>query len=277
MLLVVALVAASIGIAACDRLVDPPLPTDAEQFSPPAVYATWWNMTQACSRLTGSMAAVTWYKTSEVLRDPHNGALVVGYWVAASNRIVLATDAVFDGATVRHEMLHALIRGAGHPRNQFLGNCRGTVECAEACVQDGGAYPTPPETPIHITSDSLEITVQVVPQNPTHATDDGFFSVTVMARNRSSHWATVVPAVFVADSMRTFSYDVQGVMGDMTDDRHAIDPSERIFAPGETKKLVFDFRIGDDAFSQQLQPGNYSVTGGFSDYSSNYATFVVGP
>jgi len=40
-------VAAIVGLAACggDGLVDPPLPPDAEQFSPPAVYSTWWNMT----------------------------------------------------------------------------------------------------------------------------------------------------------------------------------------------------------------------------------------
>ena len=276
-LLVVAVVAASIGIAACDRLVDPPLPTDAEQFSPPVVYTTWWNMTQACSRLTGSMGAVTWYKTSEVLRDPHNGALVVGYWVAASNRIVLATDAVLDGRTVRHEMLHALLRVGGHPRSAFLGNCLGTVECAEACVQDAGAYPTPPETPIHIGSDSLELTVQIAPGSPTRSVDDGFFSVTVVARNRSAHWATVLPELFVADSMRTFSYDVQGAMGEITDDQHAIDPAERVFAPGESKRLVFDFRVGDDAFSHQLVPGNYSVRGAFSDFSSNLVPFVVGP
>src|SRR5258708_6682347 len=46
---VVALIG-SLGIAACDRLVDPPLPSDAATFTPPLVYSTWWKMTEACSK-----------------------------------------------------------------------------------------------------------------------------------------------------------------------------------------------------------------------------------
>ena len=274
---IVELTAVTFVLSFCGDASGPPLPTDAEQFSPPAVYSTWWNMTQACSGLTGSMGAVTWFKTSEVLHEPNSDAIVVGYWSSADNRIVLATDHVLDGGTVRHEILHALIKHGGHQRNQFLGNCEGTVVCEDACVRDAGAYPTPPATPIHIGADSLEVTAQVQPQNPTMATDGGFFTITVIARNRSAHWATVQPVFFVTDTTRTFSYDVQGAGSDINDSKFAIDPSQRIFAPGESKRMVFDFRIGDDAFSQQLQLGNYSVRGSFSDFASNYVTFVVGP
>lgn len=61
-LLIVPVVGAILGLAACDKLVglvDPMFPSDAQEFLPPAVYSTWWNMTQACSGLTGSLGAVT--------------------------------------------------------------------------------------------------------------------------------------------------------------------------------------------------------------------------
>jgi len=272
-------VAAIVGLAACgsDRLVDPPLPIDAEQFSPPAVYSTWWNMTQACSGLTGSLAAVTWYKTSQVLHDVGTGDVIIGYWTAGSNRIVMVASAMLDGGAVRHEMLHSLIGQGGHPRSQFLGKCAGTVDCARSCITDGGAYPPPPESPIHEPGDSIDLTVEIAPTNPTSGFDGGFFSITVTAHNRSAHWATVTPVFPTTDTASTFSYDARSPAQERTGGEIADDPSQRIFAPGETKKHVFDFRIGDDPFLQQLQAGNYAVRGGFSDYWSSTGSFVIGP
>jgi hypothetical protein len=261
----------------CDNPVatDPPLPPDAEQFSPPAIYSTWWNMTQACSELTGSLGAVTWFKTSEALGNTGHGEPVVGYWSSVSNRIVLMNSFVLDGAAVRHEMLHALLRQAGHPRNQFLGKCAGTVPCQEACVRDAGPFPQPPESPIHIGGDSLDLAVSIDPTTPDSA-NGGFFAITVVAHNRSAHWATVTPSVSSTDTLRTFSFDVSGPNGAVAGRDTYFDPSQRIFAPGETKRAVFDFRIGDGAFVQQLPNGNYVARGGFSDYSSADNPFVIG-
>jgi len=56
-----------------------------------------------------------------------------------------------------------------------------------------------------------------------------------------------------------------------------LDPSEWIYAPGETKKQVFDFAIGNDLFAHKLPPGNYIARGGYSDYWSTDSTFVIGP
>src|SRR5687767_13898568 len=53
--------AAAVGLAACSSLVDPDLPVNARQFTPPPVYARWWAMTQACSGLSGDLASVSWY------------------------------------------------------------------------------------------------------------------------------------------------------------------------------------------------------------------------
>ncbi|HEX9083909.1 MAG TPA: hypothetical protein VF836_04145 [Gemmatimonadaceae bacterium] len=277
--LIAPVVAAILGLAACgsDRIVDPPLPPDAEQFSPPAVYTTWWNMTQACSGLTGSLGAVTWYTTSQVLHDVGTGDVIIGYWTAGSNRIVMLSSAMLDGGAVRHEMLHSLIGQGGHPRSQFLGKCAGTVDCERGCITDGGPYPPPPESPIHEAGDSIDLTVEIAPTNPTSGFDGGFFSITVTAHNRSTHWATVTPASPTTDTASTVSYDAVSPAQERTGGAIASDPSERIFAPGETKKHVFDFRIGDDPFLEQLQPGNYTIRGGFSDYWSSTGSFVIGP
>ena len=277
--LIAPVVAAIVGLTACgsDRLVDPPLPTDAEQFSPPVVYSTWWNMTQACSGLTGSLGAVSWYKTSQVLHAVGTGDVVIGYWTAGSNRIVMLSSAMLDGGAVRHEMLHSLIAQGGHPRSQFLGKCAGTVDCERGCITDGGPYPPPPESPIHEPGDSIDLTVEIAPTNPTSGFDDGFFSITVTAHNRSTHWATVTPASPTTDTASTFSYDARSPAQQRSGGEIAEDPSQRIFAPGETKKHVFDFRIGDDPFLAQLQTGNYTVRGGFSDYWSSTGSFVIGP
>jgi hypothetical protein len=273
--LVAPVVAAIVGLAACggDRLVDPPLPPDAELFAPPGVYSTWWNMTQACSGLTGSLGAVTWYKTSQVLHDVGTGDVIIGYWTAGSNRIVMLTSAMLDGGAVRHEMLHSLIGQGGHPRSQFLGKCAGTVDCERGCITDGGPYPPPPESPIHVPGDSIDLTVEVQPTNPI----SGFFSITVTAHNRSAHWATVSPASPTTDTASTFSYDARSPAQERFGGEIAEDPSQRIFAPGETKKHVFDFMVGDDPFLEQLQPGNYTIRGGFSDYWSGTGSFVIGP
>jgi hypothetical protein len=283
-LLIVPVVAAILGLAACDKLVglvDPMFPSDAQEFSPPAVYSTWWNMTQACSGLTGSLGAVTWFKTTQALRDSRTGEPAGGYWNSFANRIVLTKAAVLDGGSVRHEMLHSLLRKGGHPRNQFLGKCAGTVVCQGACIRDAGPYPQPSETPIHVPGDSIEISVDIEPRNPNSAQDGGFFSMTVIVRNRSAHWATV-PSYYSSifpeyDSTRTFEVDVRGPAGGISDWELRFDPSQWIFAPGETKKQVFDFTIGNELIAHKLPPGNYITRGGYSDYWSGHSTFVIGP
>lgn len=280
---IAAVVGGSLGLTFCDRivgLVDPQFPSDAEEFSPPAVYSTWWKMTEACSGMTGSLGAITWFRTGQALHAFPSGDPLGGYWSPVGNRIVLTNDLALDGGVVRHEMLHALLRKGGHPRNQFLGKCMGTVHCPDACIRDAGPYPHPAETPIHVTGDSLAITLDVEPRNPTVARDGGFFSMSVMVRNRSTHWVTV-PSVYSlyfpdVDSTRTFETTVRGPSGGISIPESRLDPSEWIFAPGETKKHVFDFEIGNDLRAFELPPGHYIARGGYSDYWGADSSFVVG-
>jgi hypothetical protein len=285
-LLIVPVVAAILGLVACDALlglVDPMFPSDAHEFSPPPVYSTWWNMTQACSGLTGSLGAVTWFKTSQPLRNSRTGEPAGGYWSSFTNKIVLTNAAMLDGGSVRHEMLHSLLRKGGHPRSQFLGKCAGTVHCQGSCIRDAGSYPQPSESPIHVPGDSIEISVDIEPGNPSSAQDGGFFSMTVIVRNRSAHWATVpsyYSSIFLeydSTSARTFGVDVRGPAGGISDWDLRFDPSEWIFAPGETKKRVFDFTIGNDLIAHKLPRGNYIARGGYSEYWSTHSTFVIGP
>lgn len=261
-------------IVACTNIVEPPLPADAKQFAPPAVYSTWWNMTQACSALTGSLAAVTWYQTSQVVYDTHSGDVIAGYWLAESNRIVLNQSVMMDGGIVRHEMLHALIRKGGHPRGQFLGNCGGTVDCEEPCATSAGAYPTPPQSPIVVTGDSIELTLAVDPHTPSKQIDDGRFSVTVFARNRTARWITISPAAG-SDAQQTFSVDVQGTNGYTSSSQRLVDQSQTIFAPHETKRQVFDLVVGDYPIAHQLLPGDYTVRGAFAGWWSGSNSFVI--
>jgi hypothetical protein len=275
----VAACVAAFAVAACDMFA-PMLPSDAEQFVPPPVYSTWWKMASACSGSKASLESVTWFKTAQPLTDPRTGQSIAGYWSSGSNRIVLRDNVMFQGGTVRHEMLHSLLGRGGHPRDQFLGNCLGTVDCQGSCIHDAGNYPKPPTTPIHVTSDSISITVDVNPRQPSTLIDDGFFSVIVSVSNVSKHWVTVpsfLSTIFPerTDSSHTFMFIMQGVTGGLQGGELRFDPSEWIFAPGETKKQIFDFVIGSDLFNAEPPPGAYTVHGGYSHYWSAPMTFVI--
>ena len=268
--------AGAVLLVACTDIVEPPLPSDAEQFSPPSVYSKWWEMTEACSALDGSLGAVTWYRTNDIVHDTHSGDVIAGYWVSGSNRIVLTSSVEMDGGIVRHEMLHALIRKGGHSRDQFLGKCAGTVDCEKACVESAGPYPTPSVPPIAVPGDSIEITLAVDPTTPARDISDGRFAMTVFARNKTGRWITVVPTVGT-DALQTFAIDVNGANGSNQSDRRAVDPSQTIFAPHETKRQVFDLVIGDYPFVQLFLPGDYVARASFAGWWSSDFSFVISP
>ena len=82
----------TLGITACD-LITAPLPPNAQPFTPPAVYARWWAMTEACSGRSGDLGGVRWYRVPGS-RFTLRGQAVAGYWNSSTNRIVLAEDIV---------------------------------------------------------------------------------------------------------------------------------------------------------------------------------------
>jgi hypothetical protein len=186
------LMAASL-LAACERIVDPALPSDAVTFNPPPEYTRWWAMTESCSGRSGSLASVKWDFVPGTDLLKLNGATVTSYWTAASNSIVLAEGVRLDGSIVRHEMLHALTRASGHPRADFLERCGGVVNCSTQCIADGGAVPKIDFTDPVVTADSLEVGITLVPSVPSLAIDSGSFTMILSVHNPANH--AVVAAV----------------------------------------------------------------------------------
>ena len=110
------------------------LPPHATRFSPPDVYRTWWEMVETCSGVRGAFDEVKWYRASIVELQEREGNGTLAYWEERGNRIVLSDNVVEFGRGVRHEMLHALVRQRGHPRELFAGRCAGVVQCEEQCA-----------------------------------------------------------------------------------------------------------------------------------------------
>jgi hypothetical protein len=259
-------------MCACTTLVDPPLPHTAYQWVPPAVYQRWWAMTESCSGLTGSYSALAWYIVPGVSSVPLGDSPdVEAYWSEAGNRIVMIALDTLDGAVTRHEMLHALLRTAGHPRAQFLGNCAGVVDCAQACVKDAGAPPTPGADIPEIPPESLEVSADLVHFAADVPNPAGYFTIAVSVRNPASHAViALLPQYTQSGSGKSgFSYRINGAFGGFQAGVVAFDPSTWSFAAGETKRQLFDFVIGiDDPADGEYSPGSYTVRGSYGNYWS---------
>src|SRR5437016_4243132 len=103
--IVTSLVVFNVLAAASCSLIAGSVPPNAEPFTPPAVYARWWAMTEACSGRSGNLGDVHWYRIpgSSFRRGRQ---MVSGYTNRFVNRVLLAAKVAEDGPAVRHEMLH---------------------------------------------------------------------------------------------------------------------------------------------------------------------------
>ena len=264
------------ALLACHHFVDPVLPANARQFSPPIEYSRWWDMAQACSGISASIASISWFEVPGTLRAPSTGEDLAGYWSPGSNRIVVAEEKKLSGGAVRHEMLHALLQTTTHPRNAFLGRCAGIVDCVEQCIADAGPPPSVPEGASEVTPDFLEIEVDVTPESPTMGQDDGAFTITVAARNPAAHPVVVVLTHPAEGHGRTFWFDIRAVSGGVSDGDVALDNSVAIFSAGETKRKVFDFRIGNNLSNRELPPDTYTVVrGAYGEHWTTHAPIVI--
>ncbi len=81
--------------------------TNKTPFSPPEVYADWWDATEACSGLDGDFARVSWYLATGITGD---GKVASGRW-SQPHDIVIVRGYEGDETIVRHEMLHDLLDG----------------------------------------------------------------------------------------------------------------------------------------------------------------------
>lgn len=265
------------ALTTCRFPTAPPLPAGAEIIAAPAVYARWWAMTEACSGVRGPFQDVTFFQIPGVADFESVGRRVVGYWTSAGNQIVLAGDAVFDGGSVRHEMLHALIRVGGHPRDQFLDKCAGVVDCGSACIADAGTPPPTDPAALTLLPTSLEVTTELSPAAPTSDRDGGFFVVTVAVRNTLRQPVIARLGNTTGARAVSFQYDVRGPTGGTVGAQVALDPSTITFAPGEVKRQFFDFAIGNNLPARRLPPGAYSVVGAYGSHRSSATAVTVGP
>ena len=253
------LVSAALALAACHTLVDPPLGDGAESFQAPPVYDRWWSMTESCSGLTGSLANVSWFR-----RQCSEELLLAGGQPHRVERRLQARR-----GHVRHEMLHALLQAGGHARKYFLERCGGVVNCDELCIADSEPPPTVDANVAHATPEELEVSVDVSPASPRKSEMDGFFTVTVSARNTASHQVVVQLVQYPGFPANSFSVAVYGAAGGLGETKIALDPSVSTFDAGETKRQVFDFAVRDSIGHGGLPPGPYNVDG---KYGSHLAT-----
>lgn len=264
---------AVVGAVAACNWITAPLPPNAEQFAPPAVYARWWAMTEACSGHLGNLAAVQWYRAPGP-EFMHNGQDVAGYWSSGGNRVVLAEEYIDRGATVRHEMLHALLRTGGHPRSQFLGACAPVVLCQGVCVVDGGDF-HPSRDHIVLPPDSLAVGARAE-LLPSEVDGQRWLALHITVENPRAR-AVVVAAPGDPVTPPTFGYDLRGPSGGISGNQVATDSSTLFFQPFETKQWLFEFRVAADLSDYHISPGKYRVRGGYAGSWTAYDTIAVSP
>jgi hypothetical protein len=273
------LIAAVAFATACERIVDPALPSTANSFSPPPVYDKWWTMVESCSGVSRPLANVTWFGIPGSAFQLGSD-IVTGYWTAASNRIVLADSARLDGLVVRHEMLHALIRQSGHPRSAFLEKCAGLVSCTPECVADAGPSGTANIGYPSVPPDSLDVSIEILPNPPTFRVDGGVFSIVVSAHNRASHPVNISLPTVGGQRVAPFSFEIRGFSAlapRIAGSLDLTDPSVTTFAASETKRQYFDFNIGTVVRNRTVAPAGYRFTGSYATRSASLSPIIIAP
>jgi len=234
-------------------------------------------MTEQCSGTTGDMSDVSWYVVPGVDAILDGDITVVGYWSRISNRIVLAGAEQKDGGTIRHEMLHALLRNVGHPRNQFLVACGGVVPCDSYCISEAGPPPAPDPTWRTVPPESTAVSIAIGPPAPSGGQYDGTFMVIVTARNASNH-GVVVQLYRGPGTGISFSYRMdQGPISGNSYNVLAVDPGVAYFGPNETKRMVFDFVVGGNPARSGVTPGTYQLSGGYGLFFTSPTPLTVAP
>ena len=279
------------GGIACESLTAPRLPAGATVLTPPAVYARWWAMTEACSGIQRDMSIITWYVTDSISISIGSEHDLAGYYSPVGNRIVLSDTGNLTGRAIRHEMLHALLGPSvsGHPRNQFLGRCEGTVDCVRTCISDAGPPPPPDPAAVVVDPTALEVAGVIDPAAPSRSNDDTWFTFTIFVTNprRTPVIVSLRPSGYASPPL-TFAWDIKfltvrvgGSSPDPASAANAYDiPSATRFAAGETKRFVADYRVGNSGFVA-MPVGTYVFTGYYNGLTgppeSKPDTVTLGP
>ena len=163
-------------VSSCDSPLGPP---DGRRFAPPIKFRSLWHTVETCAGKSGSFDAISWYLTEGSAGAGGQGD-IAGSWWPGGNRIYIAEAFRDDEAVIRHEMLHALLRGKLH-EPAFLGSCGDLVYCIANCISEaGGQTSLPGANSLEILPDELDVQLTILPPLPTHG---GWTTVVVSARN----------------------------------------------------------------------------------------------
>lgn len=215
------------------------------QFTAPAQYDLWWELTKSCSGLDRDISGVRFY--TEPATDLHPAdattASVAGEWSASTNSITLTDAAVTSGPVVRHEMLHALLVAGGHPADQFVRACGGYVNCEGACAASVGDEPPVSSYAEHVSRNEVEVTQRLVPSVIDLARDpDGWFALIVEVHNPRSDAVQVrlTPQAGRAEVSPTIGY-----AGRRVSHQQYVQGALLPLRAGETQRMVYDLRATD--------------------------------
>ena len=265
-------IATAIGVA-CAEPTAVTLPAGSIEWTPPARFALWWQMTESCSGRQGDLRAIRWYVVPNVASIDLNGQQVQGETIG--HVIVLVDRFRLDGSLVRHEMLHALLPGsAGHPRDAFLVACDGIVVCDSVCESDAGGRTTPSPDAPELEPRDLLTRVEATPQDPSVSRDSGAVAVIISITNplATPAWVRLTPPG---------SDDVIGITFGVSIDYN--DGSPRCcaywgstgmigtrfpLAANETRRYVWD---------EQLWAGDYGIRGWFNTDTAPRFVLKVAP
>jgi len=261
---------AGASILACRELTAP-LPAGAIAWNPPARFALWWQMTESCSGRRGDLRAIRWYVVPNVSSIDVDGEQVQGV-TFGTDRIVLAEPYRLDGSLVRHEMLHALLRVGGHPRDAFLVACDGIVVCDSVCEADAGGRTAPAPDAVEIDSRDLITRVEIVPQQPSGSRNDGAVAAIVSITNPRSTpaWVRLTPQAPGDSFSHTFgiAFDY-GDTGDVFASSYSFTGEPRFpLGPNETRRWVWD---------GSLFAGAYGLRGWFNSDTTSRLVVNVTP
>ena len=236
-------------LAACrDSTMSLPfaLPSDATEFTAPAIYRVWWSEVERCSGRTAPLSGVRWYVSPREFLEVPGKSFVGGYYDYGGQRIVLASGARSNGETVRHEMLHALLgpRG-GHPREPFLEQCAEFVGCSADCVEDAGPAPPASAAAIRVTPETLVLGLTSASDTVRQSDDDAYVRATILVTNPLRHSIIVGVPSPDAGPPPSFGYDIDNPrLGFAYSDR-VWDGTTLRFAPGQTKRWQLNFKASD--------------------------------
>ncbi|HEX7980994.1 MAG TPA: hypothetical protein VF461_20470 [Gemmatimonadaceae bacterium] len=200
---------------ACHDSTAPHVPVGAVALTPPARFAMWWRLTEACSAATGDFASVEWYVVPNTTTLTYENTQVDAFWLGNPDRIVLADARRNDGPIVRHEMLHALLHRNGHPRDAFLTACGGVVQCDGACAVETGGYASPPDAAPELQPREVNPRVDVFTPLPAELAGDGgavAALITITNPRTEPVWVRLTPR-----ESGDFQYPTFGVIVDNDD------------------------------------------------------------